>query len=225
MNTKYGMVKTDHILFIAAGAFHVSKPSDLIPELQGRFPIRVELEPLGRDDFVRILTEPKSALVKQYIALLATEGVTLTFTDDAIARIADFAAEVNERDREHRRAPAAHGDGAAARRGLVRCARARRASRLRLTRRTSTACSPTSSATRICRDTSSSLVPRFLSASRRLRGAIGLVALIAIVSPACGKKGPPLAPFSNVPGAPPEMTVRRKGDQVEIHFKVPVANS
>ena len=77
MNTKYGMVKTDHILFIAAGAFHVSKPSDLIPELQGRFPIRVELEPLGREDFVRILTEPKNALIKQYTALLSTEGVTL----------------------------------------------------------------------------------------------------------------------------------------------------
>ena len=74
VNTKYGMVKTDHILFIAAGAFHVSKPSDLIPELQGRFPIRVELEALGREDFVRILTEPKSALIKQYMALLSTEG-------------------------------------------------------------------------------------------------------------------------------------------------------
>ncbi|MEX1128161.1 MAG: ATP-dependent protease ATPase subunit HslU [Vicinamibacterales bacterium] len=97
VNTKYGMVKTDHILFIAAGAFHVSKPSDLIPELQGRFPIRVELEALNRDDFVRILTEPKSALIKQYIALLSTEGVTLGFTDGAIGRIADFAMLVNER--------------------------------------------------------------------------------------------------------------------------------
>jgi ATP-dependent HslUV protease ATP-binding subunit HslU len=97
VHTKYGMVKTDHILFIAAGAFHVSKPSDLIPELQGRFPIRVELEALGRDDFVRILTEPKSALVKQYVALLDTEGVTLSFTDDAILEIAAVAAEVNER--------------------------------------------------------------------------------------------------------------------------------
>ena len=97
VNTKYGMVKTDHILFIAAGAFHVSKPSDLIPELQGRFPIRVELEALGRDDFVRILTEPKSALVKQYTALLSTEGVTIRFTDGAIGRIADFATLVNDR--------------------------------------------------------------------------------------------------------------------------------
>jgi ATP-dependent HslUV protease ATP-binding subunit HslU len=97
VNTKYGMVKTDHILFIAAGAFHVSKPSDLIPELQGRFPIRVELEPLGRQDFVRILTEPKNALVRQYIALLGTEGVTLHFTPDAIERLADVAAMVNER--------------------------------------------------------------------------------------------------------------------------------
>jgi ATP-dependent HslUV protease ATP-binding subunit HslU len=97
VNTKYGMVRTDHILFIAAGAFHVSKPSDLIPELQGRFPIRVELEALGREDFVRILTEPKSALIKQYTALLSTEGVTLRFTDGAIGRIADFATLVNER--------------------------------------------------------------------------------------------------------------------------------
>jgi ATP-dependent HslUV protease ATP-binding subunit HslU len=97
VNTKYGMVRTDHILFIAAGAFHVSKPSDLIPELQGRFPIRVELEALGKDEFVRILTEPRNALIKQYVALMDTEGVTLAFTDDAIRRIADFATTVNER--------------------------------------------------------------------------------------------------------------------------------
>ena len=96
VNTKHGMVKTDHILFIAAGAFHVSKPSDLIPELQGRFPIRVELESLTRDDFVRILTEPRNALVKQYTALLGTEDVTLVFTPEAVARIADFAARVND---------------------------------------------------------------------------------------------------------------------------------
>ena len=96
VNTKHGMVKTDHILFIAAGAFHVSKPSDLIPELQGRFPIRVELEPLTRADFVRILTEPRNALVKQYIALLGTENLDVTFTPDAVERIADFAARVND---------------------------------------------------------------------------------------------------------------------------------
>ena len=96
VNTKYGMVRTDHILFIAAGAFHVSKPSDLIPELQGRFPIRVELEPLTRDDFVRILTEPRNALVKQYVALLGTEELTVTFTPGAVGRIADFAARVND---------------------------------------------------------------------------------------------------------------------------------
>ena len=97
VNTKHGMVRTDHILFIAAGAFHVSKPSDLIPELQGRFPIRVELEALGREDFVRILTEPKSALVKQYTALLADRRRDAAFTDEAIERIADFATLVNER--------------------------------------------------------------------------------------------------------------------------------
>ena len=97
VNTKHGMVRTDHILFIAAGAFHVSKPSDLIPELQGRFPIRVELEPLGRDEFIRILREPRAALITQYIALMATEGLSLQFTDGAIARIAELAAVVNER--------------------------------------------------------------------------------------------------------------------------------
>jgi len=97
VNSKYGMVRTDHILFIAAGAFHVSKPSDLIPELQGRFPIRVELEALGKEEFVRILTEPRSALVKQYVALMETEGIALEFTAAAIHRIADFATIVNER--------------------------------------------------------------------------------------------------------------------------------
>ncbi len=97
VNTKYGMVRTDHILFIASGAFHNSKPSDLIPEFQGRFPIRVELSSLGKEDFVRILTEPKNALIRQYVALLETERVKLTFKDDAIEEIARVAAEVNEK--------------------------------------------------------------------------------------------------------------------------------
>jgi len=97
VSTKYGLVRTDHILFIAAGAFHVSKPSDLIPELQGRFPIRVELSSLGKDEFIRILTEPRNALIKQYSALLQTEGVDLQFTPDAISEIASIAAYVNER--------------------------------------------------------------------------------------------------------------------------------
>lgn len=96
VNTRYGMVRTDHILFLAAGAFHVSKPSDLIPELQGRFPIRVELESLTIDDFKRILTEPKNALIKQYQAMMDTEGVTIEFTTSAIDSIANFAARVNE---------------------------------------------------------------------------------------------------------------------------------
>lgn len=95
VSSKYGMVKTDHILFIAAGAFHVSKPSDLIPELQGRFPIRVELHALSENDFVRILTEPEAALTKQYIALLSAEGLTIGFTEDAVAEIARMAVEVN----------------------------------------------------------------------------------------------------------------------------------
>ncbi len=96
VNTRYGMIRTDHILFIAAGAFHVSKPSDLIPELQGRLPIRVELQSLKEEDFVRILTEPKNALIKQYVALLETEGVKLNITDDAVNTIAKFATVVNE---------------------------------------------------------------------------------------------------------------------------------
>ncbi|MFY2561643.1 ATP-dependent protease ATPase subunit HslU [Corallococcus terminator] len=97
VNTKYGMVKTDHMLFIAAGAFHVSKPSDLIPELQGRFPIRVELEPLSGDDLIRILREPKNSLLRQYTALLHTEGVRLSFTDDAVTELARIAQQANER--------------------------------------------------------------------------------------------------------------------------------
>lgn len=96
VNTRYGFVRTDHILFIAAGAFHVSKPSDLIPELQGRFPIRVELKALTEGDFIRILKEPKNALVKQYIALLETEGIKLTFTEDAIEAIARYATQLNQ---------------------------------------------------------------------------------------------------------------------------------
>jgi ATP-dependent HslUV protease ATP-binding subunit HslU len=97
VHTKHGMVRTDHILFVAAGAFHVSKPSDMIPELQGRFPIRVELDSLGRDELLRILTEPESSLVRQYHALMQTEGVELVFTDDGVAAIAEAAATVNSR--------------------------------------------------------------------------------------------------------------------------------
>jgi len=96
VQTRYGYVRTDHILFIAAGAFHVSKPSDLIPELQGRFPIRVELQPLTEADFVRIMTEPENALTKQYAALCAAEGATLEFTDDGVREIARLAAKANE---------------------------------------------------------------------------------------------------------------------------------
>jgi ATP-dependent HslUV protease ATP-binding subunit HslU len=97
VNTKYGMVRTDHILFIAAGAFHVAKPSDLVPELQGRFPIRVELNSLGKGEFIRILQEPQNALITQYKALLSTEGIDLSFSEDAIHEIASLAASVNER--------------------------------------------------------------------------------------------------------------------------------
>jgi ATP-dependent HslUV protease ATP-binding subunit HslU len=97
VTTKYGMVRTDHILFIASGAFHLAKPSDLVPELQGRFPIRVELDPLGKEEFYRILTEPENALIRQYVALMQTEGISLVFEDAAIREMADIAAEVNSR--------------------------------------------------------------------------------------------------------------------------------
>jgi len=100
VSTKHGMIKTDHILFIASGAFHQCKPSDLVPELQGRFPIRVELHSLGKDEFVRILTEPENALIKQYVALMKTEGIELVFEDDAVQEIASIAVEVNEKTEE-----------------------------------------------------------------------------------------------------------------------------
>jgi len=95
ISTKYGPVRTDHVLFIASGAFHVAKPADLLPELQGRLPIRVELKPLSREDVRRILTEPEASLIKQYVALMATENVVLTFTDDAVDALADTAVQVN----------------------------------------------------------------------------------------------------------------------------------
>ena len=120
VSTKHGAVKTDHILFIASGAFHIAKPSDLLPELQGRLPIRVELEALTRDDMRRILTEPEASLIKQYVALMQTEGVTLDITDGAIDALADVAVAVNSTRREYRRAAAADRDGTRARRNFVR---------------------------------------------------------------------------------------------------------
>ena len=129
VNTRYGMVRTDHILFIAAGAFHVSKPSDLIPELQGRFPIRVELKSLTVEDFLRILTEPKSSLTKQYSALLETEGVRLEFASRSPARDGRVCLQGQRADREHRRAPPAHHHGARARRRQLPRARRRAARR------------------------------------------------------------------------------------------------
>ncbi len=120
VNTRYGFVRTDHILFIAAGAFHVSKPSDLIPELQGRFPIRVELKSLTVEDFIRILKEPKNALAKQYTALLETEGIKLVLTDDALEEVAQIRGAGERKLGEHRRAAAAHDHGKAARRSVVR---------------------------------------------------------------------------------------------------------
>ena len=123
VSTKHGAVKTDHILFIASGAFHVSKPSDLLPELQGRLPIRVELKPLTRDDFRRILTEPEASLIKQTVALMGTEGVTLRIHRRCDRRDRGHRGGGELQRREHRRAPAADRDGARARRDFVRGAR------------------------------------------------------------------------------------------------------
>ena len=123
VNTRYGMVRTDHILFIAAGAFHVSKPSDLIPELQGRFPIRVELQSLTVEDFIKILTEPKSSLTKQYIALLDTEGLKLEFTPEALAGGGELCVPRERRDGKHRRAAVAYHHGTRAGRDQLRSAR------------------------------------------------------------------------------------------------------
>ena len=123
VNTRYGYVRTDHVLFVAAGAFHKAKPSDLMPELQGRFPIRVELKDLTKDDFVRILTEPKSSLTKQYTALLKTEGVDVEFTPDAIEALAELRLRREPDDAKHRRPPALHDPGAAAGRTLLRSPR------------------------------------------------------------------------------------------------------
>ena len=114
VTTKYGMVKTDHILFIASGAFHVSKPSDLIPEMQGRFPIRVELNSLGREEFIKILTEPENALITQYKALMATENVELDFEPEAVAEIAEIACTVKRTDRKYRRPTTSHRYGTVA---------------------------------------------------------------------------------------------------------------
>ncbi len=133
VSTKYGQIKTDHILFIASGAFHMSKPSDLIPELQGRFPIRVELDSLGVDDFVRILTEPDASLTAQYKALLGTEQVDVNFAAERRAPHRRDRLQRERENREHRRAPAAHRDGAAARNRVVRRGGKRRQRRSRST--------------------------------------------------------------------------------------------
>ncbi len=123
VQTKFGYVKTDHILFIAAGAFHRARPSDLMPELQGRFPIRVELQDLTKADFVRILTEPNSALTKQYQALLGTESVELEFEPDAVETLAEYAYQRQSNEPEHRRPAALYDHGASARRAQLRSAR------------------------------------------------------------------------------------------------------
>ena len=207
-------MRTDHILFIAAGAFHVSKPSDLIPELQGRFPIRVELEPLGRDEFVRILTEPKSALIKQYIALLLTEGVTLEFTPEAIQRIAELAALVNERtenigarrlhtvmerllDEVSFHAPEIERSIGGDRRG-VRGSHARRH-----------------------REERRPVALHSVSVGVRRLAAVSLLVLAA----ACGKKGNPLPPLRPMPGRVADITADRSDSRIQLDMTVPAANA
>ena len=156
VSTKHGAVKTDHILFIASGAFHLSKPSDLLPELQGRLPIRVELKGLDRDDLCRILTEPQASLITQYKALMATEGVELDFRPDAIEEIARLAEQINSTDREHRRAPAAYDPRASAGGDqLQRFRSARPARRWRSMLPMSRSASAASPRTAICRASSS----------------------------------------------------------------------
>ena len=221
VHTKYGMVKTDHILFIAAGAFHVSKPSDLIPELQGRFPIRVELEALGRDDFVRILTEPKSALVKQYVALLSHRRRDAAFTDDAIVAIAAVAAEVNER-----------AENIGARRLHTVMERLLDEvsfegpelpdRRLRLTRRTSPHAADRSPGRRSVPIHLVSMERSAHETRRLVRFSTALLVTLATV--ACGKKGPPLAPLRLVPAAVTDVSVRVTGQEVHLRFGLPNKN-
>ena len=216
VNTKYGMVKTDHILFIAAGAFHVSKPSDLIPELQGRFPIRVELEALGREDFVRILTEPKNALVKQYTALLSTEGLARRVHRRRGRPHRRLRRARQRSHREHRRAPPAHRDGEAARRGLVRGAghdREDRHHRRGLRR-------PHARRHRPQRRP----FPLRPVNVPDIAKSVAIVLVLATLA-GCGKKGPPLAPLRLVPAPVSELTARRSGDDVELHFSLPTANA
>ena len=226
VNTKHGMVRTDHILFIAAGAFHVSKPSDLIPELQGRFPIRVELDALGQAEFVRILTEPRSALIKQYMALMATEGVDLQFTEDGVGDDRGVCDHRQRAHREHRRAPPAHRDGAAARRSVVRGAEPRRTSRSRSTRPTCAACSPTSSRTKTCRATScecpstrdsrASRANRSLRAGRLRPGDACRCGRLWQERPAAG------AVRARAGGGGRPSRAQRVGDDVYLSFTVPV---
>ncbi len=227
VNTKHGMVRTDHILFIAAGAFHVSKPSDLIPELQGRFPIRVELEPLGQAEFVRILTEPRSALDQ---AVHRLDGDRRRRPAIFGRRGGDDCGVCDDRQRahrEHRRAAAAHGDGAAARRGVVRGAdppgevdhdrralRAPHAGGHRQERRPV----PLHIVTHSTR--AAVAAPR-----RRSLRAAGLVFVPLVVTAGCGKKGPPLVPFSRVPSLITAVTPQRIGDDVYLSFTVPDTNA
>ena len=216
VNTKHGMVRTDHILFIAAGAFHVSKPSDLIPELQGRFPIRVELEALGKEEFVRIRTEPKGALITQYTALLATEGLNLEFTlmrsSGSRVRLAGQRSQ-----REHRGKTLAHRDGEAPRRDFVRRARdggARGRHRWWLRR-------PHARRHREGRRS----VPIHSVTCPRLASPLSACLALAAIALGCGMKGPPLAPLVIVPAQVANVSAERFDDQVFVSFQVPSENT
>ena len=205
--TKYGAVRTDHVLFIAAGAFHVSKPSDLIPELQGRFPIRVELEPLTQEDLVRILTEPKNALVAQYRALLATDGVDITFTDEAIQEMARFAMQVNAGHREHRGAPPGHHPGDGPRGPVVRGRRSGPAPHGAHRRRRG----PPPPRPRGHRSG-----PEPLHPMRRVAAFLALTAALG-----CGKRGDPLPPLAKTPQPVRDFAVAQRGSDLEIRYTAP----
>ncbi len=213
VSTKYGPVRTDHVLFIAAGAFHVSKPTDLIPELQGRFPIRVELASLGEEDLLRILTEPQNALVRQYRDLLGTEGVSLSFTDDAVAEMARFAARVNDTTENIGARRLATILETRPRRGLLRGGRHLP---LRGHRRRGLRAAPPRAARQ-------EPGPLPVHPVMRQRPAL-LLAALAALAPACGHRGDPLPPRRRTPPAPQEFRLAQRGDALEVRAIAPAAS-
>ena len=233
VNTRYGPVATDHVLFIAAGAFHVAKPSDLIPELQGRFPVRVQLDPLSEADLARILTEPEHAILKQHQALLGAEGVELEVTADGVARAGADRRGAQPQRREHRRPPAHHGARAGARGDLVHRAgapRKPRGGRRRqgaggagaAARRTRTSPATCCSGER-ARWRSSVRATERLAAMRIARVAVapGAAARLAMRWPGAGARRPPLPPIIEVPETTTDLTAYQDGNEVVLTWSYP----